>query len=124
MLSICCLYKEDRSGSLRSHTWPSPDRTISHHHYGVHRLEFRSARPDIYTELQIYDYSPPRLDLQSTKGSIHHNRRIFQESSERTNLRYSYTHCKEDHLHFPHGERSHRCHILLRTLRHHLRYTW
>ena len=103
---------EDRQGH---HTWPLRGETTFHHNYDDLLSELRSARPSIYIELQLCASGVLRPDPHGTEGSIHHSRRISQESSERTNLLYSCTHCKGDCLHLLLEDWSHRCHILPRT---------
>ena len=79
---------------LRRYTRLSLGGIISHLHYDIQLSEFRSAHPNIYTELQPYACNVQRPDHHDTAGSIHHSRRISQESSERTNLPYYDRHCK------------------------------
>ena len=114
----------DREDKPRRHRRLSLGGIVFHYHSDILLSEFGSARLNICTEMQQYARQLPRPDLHGTAGSIHHSRRISQESSERTNLQYSYTHCKGGRLRFLHGERSRRCRILLRTLKQHLRCTW
>ena len=111
-LDICCSDREDKP---RRHRRLSQGGIVFHHHYGTLLSEFGSARLNICTEMQLYDLLIPPPDHHGTEGSNHHSRRISQESSERTNLQYSYTHCREGRLRFLHGERIHRCCILHRT---------
>ena len=120
-LDSCCRDREDKPGRHRQLLLGVP---IFHYHYDILLSEFGSARLNICTEMQHYARQIQRPDLHGTAKSNHHSRRIFQESSERTNLQYSYTHCRGGRLRFLHGERSHRCRILLRTWRHNLLYTW
>ena len=96
-LDSCCRDKEDKPGP---HRRLSLGGTVFHYHYDILLSEFGSARLNICTEMQICTCSVRRLDLHGTAGSIHHSRRISQESSERTNLQYSYTHCKGGRLRF------------------------
>ena len=120
-LDSCCRDREDKR---ERHRQLLLGVTIFHYHYDILLSAFGSARLDICTELQLCGWQIQRPDPHGTAGSIHHSRRISQESSERTNLQYSYTHCRGNHLRFLHGERSRRCRILLRTWRHNLLYTW
>ena len=111
-LDICCRDREDKP---RRHRRLLLGGIVFHYHYGILLSEFGSARLNIYTEMQHCGCKPQKPDHHGTAGSIPHSRRISQESSERTNLRYYDTHCRGDHLRCLHGERSRRCRILLRT---------
>ena len=111
-LDSCCRDREDKPGRHRRLLLGG---TVFHYHYDILLSEFRSARLNICTEMQHYVHVAQRPDLHSTAKSIHHSRRISQESSERTILRYYDTHCKGGRLRYLHGAKSRRCHILLRT---------
>ena len=110
-LDICCRDREDKPGHHRRLLLGG---IVFHYHYGILLSEFGSARLNIYTAMQHSGCKPQKPDHHGTEGSIPHSRRISQESSERTNLRYYDTHCRGDHLRRLHGERSRRCRILLR----------
>ena len=111
-LDSCCRDREDKP---RHHRRLLLGGIVFHYHYDILLSEFGSARLNICTELQHSGRNVQRPDPHGTEGSIPHSRKISQESSVRTNLRYYDTHCKGDHLRHLHGEKIHRCRILLRT---------
>ena len=82
-LDSCCRDREDKP---RRHRRLLLGGIVFHYHYDILLSEFGSARLNICTEMQHYVHVAQRPDLHGTAKSIHHSRRISQESSERMNL--------------------------------------